>query len=160
MHISLILILIFAFLYIFLLPLLYLYKIRNWLRKSIKDSFGSIKSGFDDDQDLEKVIQSCYLQLSCNDKSKAHVRDIAAEIYKNEEDVRRRLASDDENERERLEETYENVRKVSILIAEIKRLKECKEYFKNEDFNIVLAFRNYIKKEGNYSPLCQSYRTD
>ena len=147
MHISLILILIFVFLYIFLLPLLYLYKIRNWLRKPIKDSFDRIKSDFNDDQDFKKVIRRCYLQLSCNDKSKAHISDIAAEIYENDEHVRRWLASDDENERRRLEENYENARKVSRLIAEIEGLKDCREYLENEDFNIIVAFKYFIKKE-------------
>ena len=45
----------------------------------------------------------------------------------------------------RLAENNEKVRKVSILIEEIEGLQGCRAYFKNEDFNIILEFRKYLK---------------
>ena len=62
--------------------------ISTWLKKPIKDGFDEIKEDFDDNTKLLEVIQQFYLQLSCNDKDKARIRDIKGEFlekYKHEE---------------------------------------------------------------------------
>ena len=103
-------------------------KFGNWVKKpreSIKATFYEIKGDFNNDQKLEKVIQSCYLQLSCNNKNKAHIRDIEAEILKK----------------------YENDENVRSLVTKLNTLKENTDCLKEEDFNIILAFMHFIKKE-------------
>lgn len=80
-HISYKLILIFLIPYIFLFPLLYIYKIGNWLKKTVKDRFDKIKKDFEGKQKLlEEVLQSFYSQLSCNEKDKARISGIMDEI--------------------------------------------------------------------------------
>jgi hypothetical protein len=62
------------------LPLSLLY-IRNWLKRPVKDSFDKIKKDFEGKQKLlEEVLQSFYSQLSCNEKDKARISGIMAEI--------------------------------------------------------------------------------
>ena len=113
--------------FIFVSSLLYL-TISDCLKKPIKKCFDGIENTFTDDEKLLKeVIQKFYLWLSCNDEGKTHIENIRHEIlaeYKN-----------------RVEKN-----KINSMMDELDMLKNKNDYLKNEDFNIILAFRNHIKK--------------
>lgn len=76
---------------------------------------------------LKEVIQKFYLRLSCNDEEKAHIKDIRYEI----------LAE--------CKSSHE-MNKIRGMIDELIELKNKNGYLKNEDFNIILEFRKYLKK--------------
>jgi acyl-ACP thioesterase len=82
--------------------------ISTWLKKPIKASFDEIKKDFKGNQKLLKeVIESFYLQLSCNDKDKARISTIKDEVLKKYEN----------DEKDTIENTIEK------LIANLDKLK-------------------------------------
>lgn len=114
--------------FIFVFLLLYIYIIRNWLKKPIKGCFDDIKGDFKNyEKLLEEVIQKFYLRLRCNGKEKAHIKGIRCEI----------LAE--------CKSSHE-VNKINCMIEKLDALKDDVKCLKNEDFNIILEFRKYIKK--------------
>ena len=98
------------------------------MRKPIKRGFDQIKEAFRDNQELlKKVINDFYLQLSCNEKSQASISSIKNKILED-------YTNDDEKE------------KIEGLIKELDELKDCRDYLKEEDYNIILLFKYFIKK--------------
>lgn len=113
--------------FIFILSLLYL-TISDCLKEPIKKCFNGIENTFTDDEKLLKeVVQKFYLRLSCNDKEKAHIKGIQYEI----------LAEC---------KNFHEVEKIGEMVNKLNKLKKRNYYLKNEDFNIILAFRKHIKK--------------
>jgi hypothetical protein len=119
--------------FIFIFLLLYIYRIRNWLKRPIKKCFDDIKRDFEDgdleggEKLLEEVIQKFYLRLSCNEKGKAHIESIQYEI----------LAE--------CKSSHE-VNKIIGMIDELDKLKNERDYLKEEDFNIILVFKSFIEE--------------
>jgi hypothetical protein len=115
--------------FVVVFSLLYI-TISNWLKKPIKDCSVKIEKVFKDNPKLlEEVIRKFYLQLSCNEKDPAGT---CSSIIKN-----KILAE--------YKDTHE-WDKVKAMISELDNLKEDKKYLENEDLNIILRIKYYIKK--------------
>lgn len=112
--------------FIFVSSLLYLI-ISDCLKEPIKKRFNGIKNTFTDDEKLLEVIQKFYLRLSCNGMEKTHINDVEGAIL-----------AECKNCVER--------GKIREMVNKLNDLKNKNGYLKNEDFNIILAFRKYIKK--------------
>jgi hypothetical protein len=104
--------------------------IGNQLKKPINKCFRDIKKDvFNGNQKLLKeVIQKFYLRLSCNDKEKTRIEGVQDKILAECEN------SDEKN-------------KINSMIEKLNVLKDDVKCLKNEDFNIIVAFKYFIKKE-------------
>lgn len=112
--------------FIFISHHLYL-TISDCLKGPIKKCFDGIKGDFKNDGKLLEVIQKFYLWLSCNDNEKIHINDVEGSIL-----------AECKNCGER--------KKIIEIVNKLNELKKRNDYLKNEDFNIILSFRKYLKK--------------
>jgi len=98
-------------------------------KKSVKKVFDDAIENVsrDDKKLLKEVIQKFYLRLSCNDKENTRIEDVG-------KDIRNEYGNNNKRS------------KIDKMIKGIDELKEKREYLKEEDFNIILEFGKYLKK--------------